>query len=150
MSSRGSAVEQKLVSSKNSIAFGSDARDSGAASARTTPCLLRTGSMKPTIEFHILDYLRFGEQESVESSNWLSVDEAAWKRGLGFTDTAGLSLHLRDRLMGRNDFGKLPASIQIELEQRHSDNVQRTSFMLQEFVELNRRLQACRTFAIST
>jgi hypothetical protein len=98
--------------------------------------------MKPTIEFHILDYLRFGEQESVESSNWLPVDEAAWKRGLGFTDMAGLSLHLRDRLIGRSEFGKLPASIQIKLEQRHSDNVQRTSLMLQELVELNRRLQA--------
>jgi len=96
--------------------------------------------MKPTIEFYILDYLRFGEQESAESSNWLSVDEANWKRGLGFTDTAGLSLHLRDRLMRRNDFGRLPASIQVELERRQSDNVQRTHVMVQEFVELNRRL----------
>jgi len=97
--------------------------------------------MKLTIEFYILDYLRFGEQQSVESSSWLSVAEAAWKRGLAFTDTAGLSLHLRDRLIRRNDFRKLPASIQIELEQRHSDNVQRTHVMEQEFVELNRRLQ---------
>ena len=97
--------------------------------------------MKPTIEFHILDYLRFSEQESVESSDWLSADEAAWKGGLGFTDTAGLSLHLRDRLMRRNDFGRLPASIQTELEQRHNDNVQRTRDMAEEFVELNRQLQ---------
>jgi hypothetical protein len=94
--------------------------------------------MKPTIEFHILDYLRFSEQESVQSSDWLSADEAAWKYGLRFTDTAGLSLHLRDRLMQRNDFGRLPASIQIELEQRHNDNVQRTRDMAEEFIELNR------------
>jgi hypothetical protein len=97
--------------------------------------------MKPTIEFHILDYLRFGEQESVESSDWLSADEAAWKGGLGFTDSAGLSLHLRDRLMQRNDFGRLPRSIQTELEQRHNDNVQRTRDIAEEFIELNRHLQ---------
>ena len=29
-----------------------------------------------------------------------------WKRGLEFTDKAGLSLHLRDLLIRRNDFGK--------------------------------------------
>jgi Uncharacterised nucleotidyltransferase len=97
--------------------------------------------MKPTIEFYILDYLRFGEQESVESSNWVSADEATWKRGLEFADTAGLSLHLRDRLVRRHDFERLPASIQIELEQRHSDNVRRTRDMVDEFVELNRQLQ---------
>ena len=97
--------------------------------------------MKSTIEFYILDYLGFGEQTSVGSSNWLSIDEATWKRGLGFTDPAGLSLHLRDRLMRRDDFGKLPASIQIELEERHTDNVRRTHAMVQEFVELNRLLQ---------
>ena len=97
--------------------------------------------MKPTIEFHILDYLRFGEQECVESSNWLSTDEATWIGGLGFTDTAGLSLHLRDHLIRRNDFERVPALIQIELEQRHGDNVRRTQDMVQEFVELNRLLQ---------
>jgi len=98
--------------------------------------------MKPTIQFHILDYLRLGEQESVESSDWLSADEATWKSGLEFTDTAGLSLHLRERLMQRNDFERLPESIQIELELRHSDNVQRTHDMKQEFVELNQQLQS--------
>ena len=97
--------------------------------------------MRPTIEFHILDYLRFGEQKSVESSNWLTADEATWKGGLGFTDTAGLSLHLRDCLIRRNDFKRVPALIQIELEQRHCDNVRRTQDMVQEFVELNRLLQ---------
>jgi hypothetical protein len=98
--------------------------------------------MKPTFEFHILDYLRLGEQESVESSDWLSAHEAAWESGLGFTDSAGLSLHLRDRLMRRKDFGRLPASIQTELEQRHHDNVQRARDMAEEFVELNRQLQS--------
>jgi putative nucleotidyltransferase-like protein len=102
---------------------------------------LSTGSMRPKIEFYIVDYLRFDEQESVESSNWLDTDVPSWRCGLGFADTAGLSLHLRERLMQRNDFGRLPKSIQIELELRHSDNVQRTHVMEQEFVELNRRLQ---------
>jgi len=97
--------------------------------------------MKPTIEFHILDYLRFDEQQSVESSSWLNADVPTWKCGLGFADGAGLSLHLRERLMRCNDFGRLPASIQIELERRQSDNVRRTHLMEQEFVELNRRLQ---------
>ena len=96
--------------------------------------------MKLTIESYILDYLQFSEQASVET-NWVSADEADWKSGLEFTDKAGLSLHLRDRLMRRNDFERLPASIQIELEQRHSDNVRRTQVMEQEFVELNRQLQ---------
>ncbi|MGH9427188.1 MAG: nucleotidyltransferase family protein [Terriglobia bacterium] len=97
--------------------------------------------MKPAIEFYILDYLRFSEQTSVESSNWLFADEPAWKSGLAFTDSAGLSLHLRDRLMRRNDFGRLPVPVQIELERRQTDNGQRTHVMLEEFVELNRRLQ---------
>jgi hypothetical protein len=97
--------------------------------------------MKPTIEFYILDYLRFGEQESAKSSNWLSADEPTWRSGLVFTDTAGLSLHLRDLLMRRNDLRTLPVSIQSEFEQRHSDNVRRTEVMAQEFAELNRRLQ---------
>jgi hypothetical protein len=97
--------------------------------------------MKPTIEFCILDYLRFDEQEFLNSSDWLSADDATWKRGLGFTDTAGLSLHLRNDLKRRNDFERLPGSIQIELEQRYSDNVRRTQDMFQEFVELNRQLQ---------
>jgi putative nucleotidyltransferase-like protein len=98
--------------------------------------------MKQAIEFHILDYLRLGEQESVGSSNWLSADEATWKSGLGFTDTAGLSLHLRDRLIRRNDFERVPTLIQTELEQRHSDNVQRIQDMVQEFVEMNQQLQS--------
>ena len=97
--------------------------------------------MKPGIEFCILDYLRFGDQDSAESSDWLSLDGPTWKRGLEFADTAGLSLHLRDRLRHRKDFGKLPASIQVALEQRHCNNVRRTEAIVQEFVELNRRLQ---------
>ena len=98
--------------------------------------------MKPAIELHILDYLQCGEKSSGEASSWLFGDELAWRSGLKFADTAGLSLHLRDRLIARNDFGRLPTSIQIELEQRHSDNVRRTDAMLQEFVALNRRLQS--------
>lgn len=105
--------------------------------------------MKPVIELHILDYLQFGEKRSGEASSWLSGDELAWRRGLKFADTAGLSLHLRDRLIARNDFGRLPASIQIELEQRHCDNVRRTGVMLQEFVELNRRLQIAEICVLS-
>ena len=97
--------------------------------------------MKPTIEFHILDYLRFSEQESVQSADWVSADEVAWKYGLGFTDKAGLSLHLRDHLMRCNDFERLPASIQVELQRRHNDNLRRTRDMEQEFVGLNRQLQ---------
>jgi hypothetical protein len=97
--------------------------------------------MNHTIEFHILDYLRFDEQRFEESSSWLSLDELAWRCGLRFSDMAGLSLHLRERLLQRDDFSKLPASIQTELEQRHSDNVQRTNSMLQEFVDLNQQLQ---------
>src|SRR5258706_6629372 len=97
--------------------------------------------MKPTIEFYILDYLRFGEQESAKSPNWLSADEGTWKSGLAFMDTAGLSLHLRDRLMRRNDMRTLPVWIETEFEQRHSDNGRRTQLMEQEFAELNRRLQ---------
>jgi hypothetical protein len=46
-----------------------------------------------------------------------------------------------DRLVRRDDFTKLPAPIQLELEQRHSDNVRRIHVMEQEFVEINRRFQ---------
>ncbi len=99
--------------------------------------------MRPTIEFHILDYLGFGEPESVGRGDWVHHDKANnWKRGLRFADAAGLSLHLRDQLKRREDFEKLPAWVQIELEQRQKDNLDRTRVMLQEFVELNRQLQA--------
>ena len=98
--------------------------------------------MKPTIEFHILDYLCFGEQDLLEAVNWHTLPDGLWKRGLAFADTAGLSLHLRHRLIWRRDFGKLPPSIQRAFEQRHSDNVRRTQLMHEECVELNRRLQA--------
>ena len=98
-------------------------------------------SMKPTIETYILDYLQFGEQGSAET-RWLSAHDAVWKRGLEFADQAGLSLHLRDLLIRRDDVGKLPASIRVELERRHSDNVRRMRVMEQEFVEWNRQLQS--------
>ena len=97
--------------------------------------------MKPTIETYILDYLQFGEQGSAET-RWLSAHDPGWKRGLEFADQAGLSLHLRDLLIRRDDVGKLPASIRVELERRHSDNVRRMRVMEQEFVEWNRQLQS--------
>src|SRR5437764_10956032 len=96
--------------------------------------------MKSKLEYQILDYLGF--QPSTGATALWRLPEEVLARGLAFTDTAGLTLHLLAKLKKQADFAKLPASIQERLERNFRDNSARTNAAVQEFIQFNRLLQA--------
>ncbi|PYV39985.1 MAG: hypothetical protein DMG06_21620 [Acidobacteria bacterium] len=96
--------------------------------------------MKSKLEYQILEYLGF--QASTGATALWRLPEGVLARGLAFTDTAGLTLHLLAKLKKQADFTKLPASIQERLERNFRDNSARTNAAVQEFIQFNRLLQA--------
>ena len=94
------------------------------------------------IEGAILHYLNFNSSPSEHDGVLRQASKELWERGLGFADTAGLSLFLRAELRRRGDFYELPDSIQHGLEQRFRDNVLRTQAVTEEFIEFNQLLHA--------
>ena len=98
--------------------------------------------MNERLEYLILEYLSFHEPESKTAPNWILVDTARWQRAFGFIDTAGLTLVFRERLKQQNHFHILPSSIQARLNQNLKDNLARSEMLLEEFLQINRRLSS--------
>src|SRR5947199_7887222 len=96
--------------------------------------------MKSRIEYQILNYLGFRPFNS-ETPLWQTPEELL-DRGLAFTDTAGLTLHLLAKLKKQADLAKLPVILQQRLERNFRDNCKRTDAARQEFIQFNQLLQA--------
>ncbi len=98
--------------------------------------------MSRVIEHDILKYLGFQGPENLHPPLCTKANAPGWKRILNFTDMAGLTLHLRARLQHRNHFDTLPAFVQKRLEGNLKSNRTRTEVLKQEFLQINRHLQA--------
>jgi hypothetical protein len=98
--------------------------------------------MRRSIECHLLEYIGFQPSAFGGLAEVIQSDDATWKRGLAFTDTAGLTLHLLAKLKQRNDFTKLPSPVQQRLVKSLEDNSARMRAILREWTEFNRLLQA--------
>lgn len=98
--------------------------------------------MGPTIEHLIVEYLGFQVPSSESRSKLILSGDAAWQQALTMTDTAGLTLHLRARLIERRDFSALPPSIQDRLECSFTDNIARSEAISGELAELNLLFQS--------
>jgi hypothetical protein len=60
---------------------------------------------------------------------------------LNFTDTAGLTLHLRARLQQRNHFDILPIPVRDRFEKNLNNNRTRVNLLEQEFTRINQQLE---------
>ena len=98
--------------------------------------------MSRVVERDILNYLGFQGSEWLRAPYWTESDAAGWKRILNFTDRAGLTIHLRGRLQHRNHYDALPTPVQNRLEGNLESNRTRTGVLIQEFLQINRHLQA--------
>jgi putative nucleotidyltransferase-like protein len=98
--------------------------------------------MKRRIDYHLLEYLGFQPPGISGSAELIQSDDATWERGLAFTDTAGLTLHLLAKLEQRQDLAQLPLPLQQRLMKSLEDNSARMSAMLREWIEFNQLLQA--------
>src|SRR5207247_1371160 len=96
--------------------------------------------MKRRIEYQILGYLGF-QPSNTATALWRTSEEILG-RGLAFTDTAGLTLHLLAKLKKQADLAKLPVILQQRLERNFRDNCKRTDAARQEFIQFNQLLQA--------
>jgi hypothetical protein len=97
--------------------------------------------MSSVVERDILKYLHFQGYESLHPPTWTRADAAGWKRILSFTDTAGLTLHLRGQLRHQNHYDALPSPVKDRLEGNLKSNCTRTGILTQEFLQINQQLQ---------
>ena len=65
-----------------------------------------------------------------------------WQDNFPWLDASGLALYFLDRLRSLKLDDAMPGCILSQLEQRHADNKQRTSFLFQEFVRINAAFRA--------
>ena len=97
--------------------------------------------MNLKINHYILEYLCFQGSKS-HAPAWISKSETSWRHILGFTDAAGLTLYLRALLHRRHHFDTLPSPVKDRLEENLKRNRTRTGVLAQEFLQINRHLQA--------
>jgi len=60
-----------------------------------------------------------------------------WQHNFSWLDASGAALYFLDRLRALEADDAIPDSVLAQLEQRHADNEQRTSFLIEEFARIN-------------
>ncbi len=98
--------------------------------------------MIESIQHQLIQYLKFHpDTRDAEENVLFHRSVQAWMQGLHFLDTAGLTLHLRDKLEMCQQLDLLPAPVRRRLEVNQADNSIRTRRLIEQFLEINLGLQ---------
>jgi hypothetical protein len=98
--------------------------------------------MTESIQPQLIQHLRFHPDTLHAQEDALFHSSVqTWMKGLHFLDTAGLTLHLRDKLEMRQQLDLLPAPVRRRLEVNQADNSNRTRRLIEQFLEINLGLQ---------
>jgi hypothetical protein len=142
-SSQALAHEAEIRDESASSADTRDERIGGCEDSQFGPASLSRTRSKPfNSEQLIRQALLLTLCDSLPRSSWIrSLSPEQWKRALCWLDLSGLALYFFDRITELQSIDLLPATVFASLEQRLTENTQRTQSMIAESIAIQRDFQ---------